>query len=332
MVAAPRLSVVMTVRNVEPYVREAIDSILGQTFADFEFIIVDDGSTDRTWDLVSSYGDARIRPRRQPPQGIVAAANAALAVARAGLVARMDGDDIALPARFQRQIDHLDRHPDIAALGTALIEIDTRGIHGRTIRFPPTPAAIRALPPSATQIVAQGTAIVRRAALDAVGGYRPMFELSEDLDLWLRLAERFDLANLDEPLLLYRQHPTQITQSRQTTRRASSALAGFLAAERRAGRGEAEYLSGSLAASCLAAARAISSRPAGERPADRKLLINLLEGAKSGIEARTAVNGAYRRLVLEALWTGDLRQTWRTLRSWRRPAARIGAASDTSRT
>src|SRR5688572_25740567 len=117
--APPTVSVVMTVYNTERYVREAVESILGQTFRDFEFIIIDDGSTDSAPAILREYADRdpRIRLVSRPNTGIVRAANEGIALARGNYLARMDSDDVALPHRFEKQVRYLNEHPACVLVG-----------------------------------------------------------------------------------------------------------------------------------------------------------------------------------------------------------------------
>ena len=122
----PRVSVALPVHNCERYVAEAIESILAQTFTDFEFLIVDDGSTDGTLPILNRFAarDSRIRVISRPNTGIVGALNEMLGLARADLVARMDADDVALPVRFERQVRYLDEHPECVMVGSRVTIID----------------------------------------------------------------------------------------------------------------------------------------------------------------------------------------------------------------
>lgn len=127
---APAVSVVMSVFNEEAHVAEAIESILKQTFADFEFIIIDDASTDGSPALIETYAqkDSRIKVFTQPEnQGLAVSLNKGLRQATGTYLARMDADDISYPERFQKQFDYLERHPELGALGTFMKEIDEKG-------------------------------------------------------------------------------------------------------------------------------------------------------------------------------------------------------------
>jgi glycosyltransferase involved in cell wall biosynthesis len=206
-----QVSVVMPVFNAAEYLEAALESVLVQTLGDLELIVVDDGSTDASPEILerATAGDARVRVvRNQGNSGIVVALNNGWRLARSRYVARMDADDVALPDRLERQVDFLDAHPEVAAVGGAVTILDARGLKGATVTYPGSSAAIRRALPR-YNCFAHPAVTIRRAALEAVGGYR--YDHVEDYDLWLRLDERFDLANLQEVVLLYRQHIRQIS-------------------------------------------------------------------------------------------------------------------------
>ena len=207
--SAPRLSVLMPVYNGQRYLREAVESILAQSFVDFELIAIDDGSTDLSRTILDGYAqrDARVRVLSRPNTGIVGALNDGLRASRADLIARMDADDVAFPQRFQLQIDHLDQHPEIVMLGTRVIMIDgydwpigdmASVRHGHE-------AIDDALLGGRWPIV-HPTVVMRRKAVEEVGGYHEGTFPNEDHALFLRLAEMGRLENLREPLLKYRRH------------------------------------------------------------------------------------------------------------------------------
>jgi hypothetical protein len=208
---APRVSVVMTILNGETYLTESVQSVLGQTLEDLELIVVDDGSTDRSRDILESFARADPRVRvlvNDRNMGIAGARNRAGQLARAPYVAWLDGDDIAYPDRLSRQVEFLDRHPSIAAVSGAVVTIDANGRRMATVRHPTSNRVIQStLLKHCCFTVAAATA--RRAAVEAVGGFR--FREVEDYDLWLRISERFELANLREPVIFHRFHLRQET-------------------------------------------------------------------------------------------------------------------------
>lgn len=207
----------MPVYNAERFVAEAVASILGQTFDDFELLVLDDGSQDRSLAAVEAAcaGDPRVRIIRSSHAGLVARLREGIAEARAEFLARQDADDLSRPDRFARQVDYLQRHPECSALsaGTLLVDPD-----GRPIRERPAPrdhAAIESrLLSGRGDAIVHSAAMFRRADLIAAGGYRPETEPAEDVDLYLRLAERGRLANLPEILLHVRQHVTRVSNRR----------------------------------------------------------------------------------------------------------------------
>lgn len=235
----PALSVVMPVRNGAAYLELSVQSVLEQTFADFEFIIIDDGSTDATPALLSALAekDARIRVLRTSGEGIVAALNLGFRAARGALIARMDADDIALPQRFAVQVVALRTMPRLVGLGGSAITIDSHGIETGRMTVPTDAhAAMEEL--LRRNCFLHPTMMLRRDAVLAAGLYRPACIYAEDYDLWLRLAERGEIANLQEPLIRFRLHAQQTSKTKRLMQRAATAFARQLAVRRRGGRGE----------------------------------------------------------------------------------------------
>lgn len=209
MPAAPRLSVVMPARNAAPYVDAAVASILGQRFGDFEFVAFDDGSTDDTRDRLAAWAarDARLRVEGSPvPLGLVGSSNAAVRAARAPLVARMDADDVSHPDRLARQVALLDGRPDAVLVGTLFEGIDARS---RRVRSRDRWRLLRRSPFSPFP---HGSIVFRRAAFDAIGGYRDGTEYWEDLSLYRRLASKGRVLVIPEALYQYRFHATNVRQ------------------------------------------------------------------------------------------------------------------------
>jgi glycosyltransferase involved in cell wall biosynthesis len=201
--ALPRVSVLLPVYNAEEYVPAMLESLHRQTLNDFEVIMVDDGSTDRSGALLEQAAatDARFRLIRQAANtGIVAALNRGLDECRAPYVARMDADDIALPDRFARQVAHLEANPDIVALGTALAYIDSTGKSlDRVRRCALGGSMLRGNP------LLHPTVMLRRGVLEQHAiRYRAEYIYAEDYFLWLELSRLGRLAALDEVAYLYR--------------------------------------------------------------------------------------------------------------------------------
>lgn len=226
----------MPVRDGAKYLRASIDSIIGQTWKDFEFIIVDDGSGDETPAILEDYAirDPRVRILRQGRDGLVAALNRGIAAARAPLIARHDADDIAMPQRLERQAEIMQATPALGLLGGHAEVIDE--FDRTTGRFQPHTDHDRlvAVMRRSNPMIHSSTVFRTQLAQD-VGGYRAPFEAAEDYDLWLRMTERAKVANLPEVLLRYRIH-TMGASIRFGTRSAFSVrLAKRSAAMRRSG-------------------------------------------------------------------------------------------------
>ena len=204
--STPAVSVVMPVYNGERFVVEAAQSILQQTFADFEFLIVDDGSTDGTPQLLADLAasDRRIKVLRQPRNmGVTEALNTGCRAARGKFVARMDADDVSLPARFERQLAYLAEHPEVSLVGANVQLIDPEGRPGRTKNYPTEPGLVAWLMLFFNS-VAHPTVMMRREALVAAGYYPTEWNRVEDYALFLRLSRTSLLGNLPEVLLNYR--------------------------------------------------------------------------------------------------------------------------------
>lgn len=202
-----KVSVVMSVYNGERFLRQAIDSILNQTFPDFEFIIVDDGSTDGTAEILSSYAKAapRLRVVTQQNRGLIKSLNRAIGMARGEYIARMDADDVSMPERLVVQVRWLDMHPQIAVLGTRYDEIDENSrVVRRGNRYIGSATVERALLQGNSSVFCHGSVMFRRMCFEHVGGYREQFRHTEDYDLWLRMAEHYELDNIGETLYQHR--------------------------------------------------------------------------------------------------------------------------------
>ncbi|HXT59882.1 MAG TPA: glycosyltransferase [Pirellulales bacterium] len=221
------LAVLMPVYNAERYLAEAVESILHQTYAKFEFIIIDDGSTDRSVEILSSLAaaDPRIRLVHRPNSGYLRALNEGLAMCRGTFVARMDADDVALPRRFERQIGYLLEHAECLAVGSGILRIDADGDLLCEEPMPRTHEEIEVRLLQGLGALPHPGAMIRRSALAEIGGYREPYYGAEDFDLWLRLAERGRLANLPEPLIKCRVHPQNFTFIHEMRGRAAAAAA-----------------------------------------------------------------------------------------------------------
>lgn len=209
------MSVLMSVYNGERYVEAAIRSIQQQTFEDFELLIVDDGSNDKSLSILQSLqaSDHRIIIRTRGNRGLVASLNELVGMARGRYLARMDADDISLPRRFEEQVAFLDQNPGVAVVGTAFMMIDSRGRRIGSINCPCDPASVEQALLSGDCVLSHPSVMIRAEAMIQAGGYRHEFPCAQDLDLWLRISEFAQLANLPEVLLEYRLHSDSISEA-----------------------------------------------------------------------------------------------------------------------
>ena len=202
----------MAVHDGERFLAEAIESVLGQSVSELELLVIDDGSNDVTPEILDGFAarDRRVVVRRQDNQGRTPSLNRGVALARAPLVARLDADDVCLPERFARRVAFLDRHPAVALVGGAVRLIDDGGRAFKESRYPLSDDEIRRAFAYTTPFV-HSAVMFRRSAFDAAGGYRTCLVETEDLDLWLRIAERHELANLPDTVVAYCLHGGQAT-------------------------------------------------------------------------------------------------------------------------
>jgi len=207
----PKITVLLPVYNAEKYLTEAIESILQQTFSDFELLVVEGGSKDNSLKIIRGYDDPRIRVIFQDKDklGLSAALNQGLENAKGKYIARMDCDDICFPTRFQKQVEFMDNNPDIAISGTWIKIIGIKP--EKIVEYPTTHDEIRALlfflPPLAHPTVIMRRAIVNEKKLR----YNPDFIIGEDFDLWSRSSFKVKMGNLPEVLLYYRAHSENLS-------------------------------------------------------------------------------------------------------------------------
>jgi glycosyltransferase involved in cell wall biosynthesis len=220
----PRVTIAMPVHNASAYLREALDSVLAQTYPHWELVCIDDASADDSWQILSEYAarDPRVKPFKQPGHaGIVAARNRALDQADAGstYLAILDADDAALPDRLEAQVQFLEAHPDHALVGGHTLIIDERSRELGIRRYPSEYREICGVIARYNPF-AQSAVMLRRSLLREIGHYDPAYPRCQDYDLWLRTASRFPVANLDQPVIRYRISAAQgkVTHLRQTLR------------------------------------------------------------------------------------------------------------------
>jgi glycosyltransferase involved in cell wall biosynthesis len=225
----PAISVALSVYNGARFLAPAIESILGQTFADFEFLILDDGSKDESRTIIEAYAtrDPRIRPILRENKGLIASLNQLLAQARAPIIARMDADDISMPERFARQYAFLAEHPDYAVIGSWADDIDEHD-QPWPIDAPPHPITHEDFLERARTggpLMCHPAVMMRRDAVLSVGGYHAAFRHCEDLDLWLRLTGVARLGSLPEQLIRYRHYADQVSSRHAAEQQIGAAVA-----------------------------------------------------------------------------------------------------------
>ncbi len=204
------VSILLPVRNNASFLAETIQSLTAQTFTDWECLAIDDGSEDESGQILRSWAanDSRVRVLRGGGKGIVAGLNLALAEAQGEWIARMDGDDIAHPTRLKKQLNFMQAHPEVVACGTQVRYVDPKGRLIFPTNNPVHHAAIlEQLERGLSGALIHPALMARTRILKSVEGYREAYRDVEDLDLYLRLSERGKLANVNEFLLDYRQHP-----------------------------------------------------------------------------------------------------------------------------
>jgi GT2 family glycosyltransferase len=241
MPSAQQISVVLPVRNGEPYIVDAVRSIIDQTCRDFEFLLIDDGSTDGTPQILEQFRqeDARIRVLTGPGQGLVSVLNHGISEATGRYVARMDADDIAHPERFDRQLAFLEENPRVSLVFTQMRMIDETGrLTGEVSRAPIDPETVRAALITGDCVVHHPTVMCRREILEKAGPYRETFARAEDLELWLRVIEHGEIAGMPDVLLDYRKHSGQVSRVHTVRQRFSRDLAVLAARARRQGRAD----------------------------------------------------------------------------------------------
>lgn len=212
----PAVSVLLPVYNAQAYLAEAIESVLTQSFTDFELLAFDDGSSDASLDILHRYeaGDRRVRVFTRENRGLVATLNELIGLARGRYLARMDADDVCLPDRFARQVTFLDNHPDHLVVGGWYEMINAQGDPIGIVRSPTDHAAIDEANIAGHTSICHPTAMIRRTAIATSNWYDQQHFAAEDLDLWLRIAEVGKVANIADLVLRYRMHDGSISEAK----------------------------------------------------------------------------------------------------------------------
>ncbi|WP_165601727.1 glycosyltransferase family A protein [Methylobacillus sp. MM3] len=211
---SPSVSIVLPIYNGARWIKRSMLSVLEQSLSDFELIVIDDGSVDHSWDVISSFSDKRILAIKQPNCGLAATLNIAVRSAQAPYIARQDQDDLSFPSRLQKQAEFLIANPDIGMVGTSA-EIwvgDTKT--NRLLEHPADDASIKFNLLFDNPFV-HSSVMIRRSVFEQVGGYceDKSRQPPEDYELWSRVAREFKVANLPEVLLAYREVPGSMSRT-----------------------------------------------------------------------------------------------------------------------
>ena len=211
----PQVSVLLPVFNAQDYLRESIDSILNQSFTDFELIIINDGSKDGSKDIIDSYADPRIKVIDQDNAGLPVSLNRAIAIAKGKYLARQDADDVSLPNRLVEQVRFMESNPSCGLLGTwaQILEVNTPT--DRELNHPSDNGEIQ-IKIMFYNCFVHSSVMIRKESLNVAGIYPedPAKFPPEDYDLWLRIAKNFQVANLPKILLQYRELPGSISRQK----------------------------------------------------------------------------------------------------------------------
>lgn len=202
----PKVTVIIPTYNAIAYLPSTVDSVIQQTFTDFEVLIVDDGSTDETVEWVSKLVDPRVRLISQANQGVAVARNQGITGAQGEYVAFLDADDLWEPTKLEKQVKCLEENPQIGLVNTSIVNIDEQGKPLGAVNASDIEGNVLKYIVEENLILCGSAPMVRRSCLEAVQGFDQKLMSAEDWDLWIRLAARYDFAVVREPLVLYRQH------------------------------------------------------------------------------------------------------------------------------
>lgn len=211
----PKVSVIMSVYNGEKYLREAIDSILSQTFNDFEFIIINDGSTDNSKNILDSYSDGRMRIFHNSNKGLIGSLNEAIGYCRGEFIARMDADDICNPNRFDQQIMFFKNNPECVLVGSHAQIIDEDGKNNGEFNYPPEKwDKIKRYSLFHNPFI-HSSVMFRKMLTNNICFYNNSYINIEDYELWTRLIYKYPCSNIPQNLIKYRIHNNQVTKKKR---------------------------------------------------------------------------------------------------------------------
>lgn len=204
----PSISVIMPVYNAEKYLKKAIDSILNQTYKDFEFIIIDGGSTDNSQKIIESYTDKRISAIQKANFGLIDTLNLGISLCKGDWIARMDADDISYPNRLEEQLKYI--KDDVAVIGSQADIIDKDGKVYATTSFEVEHDEIVTKLLKNNSVIIHPSVIINKSKLICVGGYDLKIFAAEDYDLWLKISKVWKIINVNKPLLALRKHENNV--------------------------------------------------------------------------------------------------------------------------
>ncbi len=215
------VSVLVPLFNSEEYIKDAIESVLNQSYENFELLVIDDGSTDKSAEIVSQFKDSRIKLHRRNHSGLIDGLNYGLAVAKGEVIARFDNDDICLEGRLKNQISFLKGHPDVGVVAGGAYLIDETGKIRKSISMPEHHDDISHCLESFFNPIIHPAVVIRKDILSSLGGYGKRFQAAEDYDLWLRLLRKgIKFHNLPYPIIKLRKHSKNMSmvQLKSSTR------------------------------------------------------------------------------------------------------------------
>lgn len=208
----PKVSVIIPVYNAERFIKETVESILAQTYQDFEIVVINDGSTDKSAEIIRSFDDKRIIYSYQKNQGLSIARNEAILKSNGEYIALLDQDDLWLPEKIEKQISLLDSSPEIGLVCSDCYVIDSQGKIMDKVFNQCKHSKGMVLPQLfLDNFISCPTAVIRKLALNKVGLFDPDFSIAADYDLWLRIAQFFDIEYTDIPLAKYRIHANNMS-------------------------------------------------------------------------------------------------------------------------
>lgn len=210
---APSVTVLMSVYNGERWLSESIQSVLDQTFADFEFIIVNDGSIDQSLQIINQYAeqDLRVRLFDKPNTGLADSLNYGIARAKGVWIARQDADDVSEPDRLRKQWEFAQSIHGVVLIGSGFVLMEEEGKVGRKYTLPRNHMRLKRWLISGKRFFPHSSAFFNRDIVQKIGGYRPRIQRAQDRDLWLRLVESGTVVCVDETLVKIRRHAKQIS-------------------------------------------------------------------------------------------------------------------------